>query len=218
MIDTIARAIEYALDPSNNFVGALGRHLQLSLLALLVGGVVGLPLGIVVSRREALARVVVNLAGIIRVVPSLAVLFLLIPVLHTGFAPSLAALSVLAIPPLLINTEAGMRGVDKAVVEAGRGMGMTTWGLLRRVQLPLALPVILAGVRIAAIEVIASAALASLIGGGGLGDFINAGLTLGRRYNHILLVGAVPVAVLALLAEVGLSYLQRVALRRRHMA
>ena len=111
-----------------------------------------------------------------------------------------------------------MRGVDRAIIEAGRGMGMTAWGLLMRVQMPLALPVVLTGLRIAAIEVISSAALASLIGGGGLGDFINAGLTLGKRFNHILLVGAVPVAILALLAEVGLSYLQRVALRRRHMA
>ncbi|MGA7733766.1 MAG: ABC transporter permease [Chloroflexia bacterium] len=216
-MDTIAKAIEYALDPSHNFLGALGTHLQLSLLALLVGGLVSLPLGIVVSRYATLSRVVVNLAGVIRVVPSLAVLFLLIPVLHTGFAPSLVALTVLAIPPILINTEAGMRGVDKAIIEAGRGMGMTAWGLLRRVQMPLALPVVLAGLRIAAIEVISSAALASLIGGGGLGDFINSGLTLGKRYNHILLVGAIPVALLALLAEVGLSYLQRVALRRRHM-
>ena len=93
-------------------------------------------------------------------------------------------------------------------------MGMTTWGLLSKVQLPLALPVILAGLRIAAIEVISSATLAALIGGGGFGDFINAGLTRGS--NEILLVGAIPVALLALLVEVTLSYLQRVALRRRH--
>ena len=217
-MEIFVQAIEYALDPSRNFVGALGRHLQLSLLALLVGVLVGLPVGIFVSRHPALSRVVVNLSGILRVIPSLAILFLLIPVLHTGFWPALVALTALAIPPILINTDAGMRGVDKAVVEAGRGMGMTDWGLLRKLQLPLALPVILAGVRIAAIEVIASAALASLIGGGGLGDFINSGLTLGTRYNYILLVGAVPVAVLALLAEVSLSYFQRVALRRRHMA
>lgn len=215
-MDTIGQAIEYALNPTNNFVGALGIHLQLSLLALAIGGLVGLPLGIVVSRYETLSRLVVNVAGVVRVVPSLALLFILIPILHTGYVPSLAALTVLAIPPLLINTEAGMRGVPHALVDAGRGMGMTAWGLLRSVQLPLALPVILAGVRIAAIEVISSATLASLIGGGGLGDFITAGLTLGR--NYILLAGAIPVAILALLAELSLAYLQRVTLRRRHMA
>lgn len=216
-MEIFGKAIQYALDPTNNFWGAVSVHLRLSAFALLIGALVGVPLGIVVSRNKTLSQVVVNMAGIIRVVPSLAVLFLLIPILHTGFVPSLAALTVLAIPPLLINTEAGMSGVSPAIVDAGRGMGMTTWGLLTKVQLPLALPVILAGVRIAAIEVISSATLASLIGGGGLGDFITAGLTLGSRYSHILLVGAVPVAILALLVELGLSYVQRLALRRRHM-
>lgn len=210
----LQKAFQYAVEHSDDFFKALGTHVQLSLFALLLGTAIGLPLGIVVSRSKALSQVSVNLAGIVRVIPSLALLFMLIPLLHTGFAPSLAALSVLAIPPLLINTEAGMRGVDKSMLEAGRGMGMTAWGLLSRVHLPLALPVILAGLRIAAIEVISSATLAALIGGGGLGDFINAGLTRGR--NEILLVGAIPVSVLALLVEVTLSYLQRVALRRRH--
>lgn len=217
-MDIFGKAIAYALDPVNNFWGAVGVHLRLSLFALGIGALIGVPLGIFISRNKSLSQIVVNMAGIIRVVPSLAVLFLLIPILHTGFVPSLVALTVLAIPPLLINTEAGMSGVNPAIVDAGRGMGMTAWGLLIKVQLPLALPVILAGLRIAAIEVISSATLASLIGGGGLGDFITAGLTLGSRYSHILLVGAVPVAVMALLVELALSYVQRMALRRRHMA
>jgi osmoprotectant transport system permease protein len=217
-MEIFQQAIEYALDPAHHFLTALGTHLQLSLGALLLGAAFGLPVGILISRSRIWSQATVNLAGVVRVIPSLALLFLLIPLLHTGFAPSLAALTVLAIPPLLINTEAGVGGVDKAIIEAGRGMGMTAWGLLRRVQLPLALPVIVAGLRIAAIEVISSATLASFIGGGGLGDFINEGLSLGRRYDYILLVGAVPVAVLALLTEVSLSYLQRLALRRRHTA
>ena len=213
-MDTIQQAYQYAIDHSDDFFKALGTHVQLSFFALMVGLVVGLPLGILVSRSKVLSQVSVNLAGIVRVIPSLALLFMLLPLLHTGFAPSLVALSVLAIPPLLINTEAGMRGVDSAMLEAGRGMGMTTWGLLSKVQLPLALPVILAGLRIAAIEVISSATLAALMGGGGFGDFSNAGLTRGS--NELLLVGAIPVALLDLLVEVTLSYLQRVALRRRH--
>ena len=109
-----------------------------------------------------------------------------------------------------------MRGVDRAVIEAGRGMGMTRWQLLWKVQIPLALPVILAGIRIATVEVIASATLAAIIGAGGLGDFITSGLSLGKDY--ILLVGAVPVALLALLAETGLSYIQRIVVRRQHAA
>ena len=211
-MDTLQQAWEYALKPSSDFLGQIGRHLQLSGIALFVALLVGVPLGVWISRYGTFARLVVNVMGVLRVVPSLAVLFILLPVLGSGLPPSVVALSLLAVPPVLINTDAGMRGVDPAVVEAGRGMGMSLWQLLSRVQLPLAAPVILAGLRIAAIEVIASATLASLIGGGGLGDFIQAGLSLSR--NDILLVGAVPVAIIALFAELGLGYAQRLALRQ----
>ena len=215
-MDTFRQAIEYALDPRNGFMTALGRHLQLSLVALGVAAVIGVTLGIVANRWRPAALVLDNAAGIVRVIPALALLFMLIPVLGTGFAPSVVALTVLAVPPLLINTEAGMRGVEPAILEAGRGMGMAYPLLLWRVHLPLALPVMLAGVRIAALEVLASATLATFIGGGGLGDFISSGLSLGR--THILLVGAVPVALMALGTEVGLGYMQRRLLRHRKAA
>jgi osmoprotectant transport system permease protein len=146
------------------------------------------------------------------VVPSIAVLFLLLPLVGTGFRPSLIALTFLAVPPILINTDAGMRSVAPAIIEAGRGLGMSAWRLLWRVQIPLALPVVLGGLRRAAVEVIASATLATLIGGGGLGDYIQAGLALSR--NDILLVGAIPVALLALTAELGLNYAERAIVRR----
>lgn len=206
-MDTLRQAWEYTLDPNNDFVGALSDHVRLSVVALLIAAAIGVPLGILVSRYGGAGQVVVNLLGILRVVPSVAVLFLLLPSQGTGFRPSAIALTFLAVPPLLINTDTGMRAVDKAVLEAGRGLGMSAWRLLWRVQMPLALPVVLAGLRIAAVEVIASATLATLIGGGGLGDFIQAGLALSR--NYILLVGAIPVALMALFAEVGLSYVQR---------
>src|SRR5689334_18886620 len=122
-MDTLQQAFDYATDPSKNFWGTVGVHLQLSLTALLVGALIGIPLGIIVSRYNLLARLSVNAMGVLRVIPSLALLFLLLPILHTGFAPSVTALTVLAVPPLLINTEAGMRGVSPAVIEAGRGMG-----------------------------------------------------------------------------------------------
>jgi osmoprotectant transport system permease protein len=182
-------------------------HLRLSGVALLFAAIVGVPFGIFISRYPRLARLSVNVAGIMRVVPSLAVLFLLLPSQGIGFRPAVIALTLLAIPPLLINTEAGMRGVDPSVIEAGRGMGMSNLRLLGRVQLPLAMPVMVAGLRIAAVEVIASATLATLIGGGGLGDFIAIGLA--RSRNEVLLVGAVPVALLALAAEVLLAALQK---------
>jgi osmoprotectant transport system permease protein len=119
----------------------------------------------------------------------------------------LIALVVLACPPLLINTYAGFRSVDRAVVEAARGMGMATSQILRKVEVPLALPVVIAGLRIASIEVIASASLASFIGAGGLGIFIQRGFSV----NNVaaMLVGTIPIAVLALLAEALLASLQR---------
>ncbi len=215
-MDILGQALEYALDPSNDFGKQLLTHLELSGLALLLAALIGVPLGIWISRYGAIARVVVNIVGILRVVPSVAVLFLLLPSQGIGFRPAAIALTLLAIPPLLINTDTGMRGVSQAVIEAGRGLGMSTWGLLGKVQLPLALPVMLAGLRIATVEVIASATLASLIGGGGLGDFIFAGLTLNRR--DILLAGSIPVALLALGVELLLAYLQRQATRRQHAA
>jgi osmoprotectant transport system permease protein len=215
-VETLRKALEFALDPSNDFLGVLATHLKLSGLALFLAVLVGIPLGIWISRYGAVARVVVNIVGIVRVIPSIAVLFVLLLISpEIGFRPSVIALTLLAIPPLLINTDAGMRGVDAATIEAGRGLGMSVWQLLRRVQLPLALPVILAGLRIAAVEVIASATLASLIGGGGLGDFIYAGLSL--LSTERLLVGAVPAALLALGAEVGLGYVERAVAHRERV-
>jgi osmoprotectant transport system permease protein len=127
--------------------------------------------------------------------------------LGTGFRPSLLALAVLAFPPVIINTYAGMRDVSRPIVEAAYGMGMESAQVLRQVELPLALPAIIAGIRTAAVEVISSATLAAFIGGGGLGDFITRGFAL---YDpKIMLVGAVPVALLALASEAILGGLQR---------
>jgi osmoprotectant transport system permease protein len=211
-METLQKALEYALNPRNELAQKLWAHVQLSGAALLLAVAIGVSLGIWISRFGALARVTVNFAGVLRVVPSIAVLFLLLPLVGTGFWPSLIALTFLAVPPILINTDAGMRGVNPAIIEAGRGLGMSAWRLLGRVQLPLAMPVVIAGLRRAAVEVIASATLATLIGGGGLGDFIQAGLALSR--NEILLVGAVPVALLALITELGLNYAERAVIRQ----
>jgi len=212
-MEILQQAWEFALDPSHNVGGELLTHLQISLMALLLATAIGVPLGILASKSRLFSRVAINTAGILRVIPSLAVLFLLYPIFKLGAGAPIVALTLLAIPPLLINTNTGMRGVDPSVVEVGRGMGMSEGELLRKVQVPLALPVMLAGLRIATIEVIASATLAVFIGGGGLGKFVYAGLTLNQKDQ--LLAGAIPVAVLALLAEVSLALLQRRVTPRR---
>ncbi len=200
-------AYRYAMTNSDAFWQAVAVHIRLSLLALAIGGALCIPLGIYVARRRILAPQMLSLFSGLRVVPSLAILFLAVPYLGLGFWPALVALTVLACPPILINTEAGFRGVDPGVLEAARGMGMDPRQVLWRVEAPLAAPVVLAGLRTAAVDVFASATLAAFIGGGGLGDFIARGFALFEP--PVMLVGAIPVAILTLGAEAVLAGLQR---------
>ena len=203
----IIEAYQYYLENQSRFWEAMGRHLTLSLTALALSVLIGVPLGIWITRRARAADVVINAFGALRLIPSLAILFLALPYLGTGFRPALFALTVLAFPPVIINTYAGIRNVDRAIVEAATGMGMEPGQVLRQVELPIALPAIIAGIRTAAVEVVASATLAAFIGGGGLGDFVTRGFAL---YDpRIMLVGAVPVALLALISEAALAGLQR---------
>jgi osmoprotectant transport system permease protein len=209
LLQLLRGALQYFLQNQPTFWEAVRRHLTLSFTALAISILVSLPLGIWIARRMTIAQYVINVFNAFRVVPSLAILFLVLPYLGLGFRPSLVALTVLAFPPVLINTYAGLRDVDRAVVEAAYGMGMAPLQVLRRVELPLAMPAIIAGIRTAAVEVISSATLAAFIGGGGLGNFITLGFDL---YDvPIMLVGAIPVALLALASEVILGSLQRLS-------
>ena len=203
----LTEAWRYLAAHPAQFVAALGTHVALSAAALAIAAAIAIPSGIYAAHRPTVAFAAVNAANVGRTLPSLAVLALVMPLLGTGFAPSLLALSLLALPPILLNTIAGMRGVDADVVDAARGMGMTAAGVLRRIEWPLALPVVFAGVRTAAIQVISGAVLAAFIGGGGLGDFITAGIAMMALPQ--LLVGAIPVTLLALGADFGFGALQR---------
>lgn len=187
---------------------ALTVHVTLSAMALLIATLICIPLGIWSARSQRLSPWTINLVSALRVLPSLAILVLMLPYLGLGFTPALAALTILACPPILINTYTGFRDVDPAVVEAAYGMGMTPRQVLWWIESPLALPVVVAGLRTAAVEVVASATLAAFIGGGGLGEFIINGLGLNDMRS--LLVGAVPVALLALLAEGLFAVTERV--------
>jgi osmoprotectant transport system permease protein len=211
MVELLTEAYAYWLANQGRFWVELGRHMSLSMAALATSVLTCVPLGVWAARRAALAQPLINAVGALRIIPSLAILFLALPYLGTGFGPALVALTVLALPPVLVNTYAGVRGVDRAAVEAARGMGMAPRQVLGQVELPLALPAIVAGVRTAAVEVIASATLAAFIGGGGLGTFITRGFALFRP--EIMLVGALPVALLALAAEGLLAGAQRLLTR-----
>jgi osmoprotectant transport system permease protein len=180
---------------------------ELAAAALAAALVIGIPLGTCAAYLGPARGVVLALAGIGRTLPSIAVLAFVLPFLGVGFTPAIVALAILAIPPIVINTDLGLRGVDPAALDAARGMGMTAVQRFMRVALPLAMPVIFTGVRTAAVEVIASATLATFIGAGGLGDEIVRGLQTAD--TTLLLAGAGGVAAIALAAELSLSALGR---------
>ena len=206
-MELATEAITYAAAHTTELALALRQHLALVGLALGVAVALCVPLGVWTSRSDAAAILFINTSNAMRVVPSLAVLFLAIPYFGLSFTSASIALTILALPPVLINTDAAYRTISPAIKEAALGMGMTFWQVLRHIETPLALPVIIAGIRTATTEVIASATLAAFIGIGGLGLFVVRGFAL---YDiAILLVGAVPVALLTLLADIGLGQLQK---------
>ncbi|RKP48753.1 ABC transporter permease [Cohnella endophytica] len=198
---------EYFEGNSPVFFANLKTHVWLSSFSMILAMLVCIPLGIWISRRLKIANYIINAINIFRVIPSLAVLALAMPLLGVGFAPAAAALTLLAGPPILINTYIAFREINPAVKEAAYGMGMTPMQTIWKVELPLALPVMLAGIRTASVEIIASATLAVLIGGGGLGSYIINGVSMMSK--SYLLIGAVPVAMLAILSEIAFSLLQR---------
>lgn len=198
---------DYAIANQVELGMALLEHLQLVLVPLAIGLLLGVPLGFWSARSRLVSTVLINGFNALRVIPSLAILFLAIPYFGLSFLSAAIALTLLVMPPILINTDVAFRSIDPNVREAAYGMGMSGVQVLQWVEVPLALPVVLAGIKTATVEVIASATLAAFIGAGGLGTFIVRGFAL--YDNAILLVGAVPVAALALSAEVGLGAMQR---------
>ena len=182
-------------------------HLLLAGAALAAALALAVPIGAALARAGLARSAWLSAIGTARVIPSLAVLALMLPLIGIGFAPAFVALTLLAIPPIAINTDLGLRGVPVAMREAARGLGMSERQIRMRVDWPLALPVVFSGVRIATVEVIASASLAGFIGGGGLGEYIINALAANQMGQ--LLEGAGSVAVLALLADAILGATER---------
>ncbi|MGE5589908.1 MAG: ABC transporter permease [Bacillota bacterium] len=186
---------------------ATAQHLRISLIAELVGILIAVPLGILLTRRRSLSGPIIGAANLIQTVPSLALLGFMIPFLGVGSLPAIVALLLYSLLPILRNTYTGIMEVDSAIKEAGRGMGMTGTQLLFLVELPAAMPVIMAGVRVSTVLVIGWATLATFIGAGGLGQLIVSGLTLVRP--EMIMAGAIPATLLALLADWGIGLLER---------
>ncbi len=182
-------------------------YLELAAAALAGGIVAGIPLGILASHLNFARSPILLAANLGRVIPSLAVLTFMLPLFGVGLAPAVAALGLLAIPPIVINADLGFRAVPATAVDAARGLGMTNAQIFRQVEWPLAFPILFTGVRTAAIEVIASAVLAAFIGAGGLGEYITEGLQ--ANIPRLLFLGAGTIAAIALAAEFGFGFAQR---------
>ncbi|MBW4451919.1 MAG: ABC transporter permease [Nostoc indistinguendum CM1-VF10] len=184
-------------------------HLFLVGIAIGIAILVGIPLGILITRKTYLRQSILGIANIFQTIPSLALFGLLIPVPiigGIGAVPAIVALTVYSLLPIIRNTYTGITGVDPAIREAGRGMGMTDRQLLLQVEIPLALGVILAGVRVATVIAIGIATIAAAIGAGGLGVFIFRGISVVN--NQLILAGAVPAAVIALLADFIIGWIE----------
>jgi len=185
-------------------------HLWLVGISTLLAVLVGIPLGILITRKPSLSKPVLGTANVIQTIPSLALFGFLLPAPWIGERAdrlAILALTLYALLPLIRNTYTGIMGVDRAVLEAGRGMGMTDNQLLWQVELPLSLSVIIAGIRVATVISVGMATIAAAIGAGGLGEFIFRGLAMVN--NQVILAGAIPAALLAIFADVGLGWLEK---------
>jgi osmoprotectant transport system permease protein len=220
-MNVVASTVAWLTDPVNwagpgGIPARLSEHVAISVVSLLVAFAIALPAGLYVGHTRRGSGLAVGIANVGRAVPSIALIGLVLPITQAfdpanGFFlyPTVLAMVVLAIPPVLVNAFAGIRGVDAEVVDAARGMGLTEGQILRRVELPLALPVVLGGVRSAAVQVIATATLGAIFGFGGLGRYVVDGLAqndFGQEFGGVVLV-----ATLAMSVEGALAGLQRLA-------
>ncbi|GHO88104.1 choline ABC transporter permease [Dictyobacter formicarum] len=180
----------------SQIIEAIGPHLYMTGIALVLGIVVALPLGIILTRFPRFAAPVITAVSVFQTIPSLVFFALVIPFLGIGTQPAIAVLCLYSLLPILRNTYIGLRSVDASLIDAARGQGMTSWEILTMVELPLAAPIIVTGIRLAATYLVSWATLAALIGAGGLGNLIFAGIS---SYDpNMLMAGAIPAAVLAL--------------------
>jgi osmoprotectant transport system permease protein len=213
MFPFLAEVVGWLTDPQNwqgpdGIPVRLAQHIGLSAVSLLLSCLVALPLGIWLGYTGRGGNLAINISNIGRAVPTFAVLSLLaLGPLGLSDASTVLALVLFGIPPILTNTYVGMREVDKDVVEAARGMGMGPRDLVPRVQIPLAAPMLMAGIRLSAVQIVATVTIAAMVAGGGLGRIITSGFA--RQDNVQVVAGAILVALLALLVELGFEALQR---------
>lgn len=188
------------------------QHIGLTFISLLLAIAIGLPLGILIARKRKLSGTILGIAGVLQTVPSIALLGFMIPVLGIGAKPAIVALLIYALLPIIRNTYTGIIGIDKHITEAAKALGMSKFQILFKIELPLSMPVILAGIRTATVINVGVATLASYIAAGGLGEFIFGGISLNN--TNMILAGAIPAALLAIILDGLLSIIQKLDFKK----
>lgn len=184
-----------------------GEHMKITGVAVFLAILVGVPLGIYITKNKKVTNVILSTANIFQTLPSLALFGLIIPIMGIGFKPAIFVLFLYALLPIIKNTYIGINSIEPSIIEAGRGMGMTKTQILTMVEIPLALPIIMGGIRISTVINIGTATIAALIGAGGLGEFIFKGISMGN--NHLILAGAIPTALLAISVDFILGIVEK---------
>ncbi|MFV8291901.1 MULTISPECIES: ABC transporter permease [Aerococcus] len=197
---------EFIASQGSEVIRLLWEHIYMSLISLGLGVIVAVPLGIFLSQVPKVANVVIAIVSVLQTIPTLALLALMIPFLGVGKVPAIVALFIYSLLPILRNTYLGMSNVNPDLLDAAKGMGLKRMQIIRQVQLPLAVPVIMAGIRLSTVYVIAWTTLASYIGGGGLGDMIFNGLNLFRP--DLILGGTIPVTILAVIVDLVMARIE----------
>ncbi|WP_404331902.1 ABC transporter permease/substrate-binding protein [Mesobacillus maritimus] len=206
------RLYDAFLNRKDDVLDGLIQHIEISFIALFFALVIAVPLGIYLTRKKKAAEIAIGITAVFQTIPSLALLGLLIPLVGIGTVPSIIALVIYALLPILRNIYTGIKEVDPNLIEAAKGLGMNNRRLLLKVELPLAMPVIMAGIRTAMVLIIGTATIASLIGAGGLGDLITVGIS--RNDMDLIILGAIPAALLALFFDLLLRQLEKLSFKK----
>ena len=190
----------------SRLVKGIVSHIEISLIVLAVCLIVGVPLGIIAARNKMTTQIVLGIANVMKVIPSLAVMLILIPITGAGIVPAVFALTLLGLPPIMVNTCLGIRNVDPHITEAAAGIGMDPRTVLFKIQIPLSIPMMMTGIRTSAVSIVACTTIAYYVGAGGLGTLISYGLTM--HINPLLITGALLVALMTAFVDRLFAFLQ----------
>jgi osmoprotectant transport system permease protein len=201
--------IVYYQENISDYWAAVVTHLTISIQVVILSGIIGIIFGIICAKNKHLTKIISSSVNVLRVVPSLALMVLMIPLVGIGKVPAIIALTVIAIPPIMVNTTAGFLGLNPLIIETAKGMGMSEVQSFFQIEFPLALPLIFTGIRTAAVETVATTSIAAYIGAGGLGDMVFTGLGVNR--TDILLLGGLSIAIISISTDVILGIVQKYA-------